>query len=81
VEYEVMQETCENSLYSIFDVPEYKTIRLLLKTSYSSFWTVILRIVLSVEKRVRSWKDILNIFIQPLTKTGGFRFYTHAYFH
>lgn len=59
----------ENRLYLIFNVLKYKTITLSLKTSYKAIWKAILPIMFQSESCVRFRTDILNIYIQLLTKT------------
>lgn len=69
LKHEVIQQTQENRLYLIFNVPVYKTITLSLKTSYKAIWKAVLPIMFQSESCVRFRTDILNIYIQLLTKT------------
>lgn len=69
LKHEVIQQTQENRLYLIFNVPVYKTITLSLKTSYKTIWKAVLSIMFQSESCVRFRTDILNIYIQLLTKT------------
>lgn len=69
LKHEAIQQTQENRLYLIFNVPEYKTITLSLKNSYKAIWKTILPIMFQSESCVRFRTDIWNIYIQLLTKT------------